>query len=122
MDIEQTQTDPQESAPRRRWWQKAPPPPPDPTIATIMAQWGEYELIFNDILTRLNAQLARQAKMQKRAFEKVKLEGEQEAVNGPSPAIPTVPAFQSPKQALRSAYASQRFGARVQAIVSSKED
>ncbi len=40
--------------------------PRDPSIAAVMAQWVEYELIFNDILLRLNAQLARQAKVEKK--------------------------------------------------------
>ncbi len=120
MDTDETQTDPQEAPPGRRWWQRKPKPPPDPAIHLVMAQWGEYELIFNDILTRLNAQLARQAKMQKRALERIKLEGEPEPQIGAHPEGPP-PVLQSSKQQLRTAWAAQRYGGILQSLTNSKE-
>ena len=120
MDTDKTQTKAARKRQIRLYWPFKRRPPPDPSIATVLAQWGEYELIFNDILIRLNAQLARQAKMHKRAIEKIKLDGEPEPTNGAHSVAPPL-AVQSPKQALRSAYAAQRFGGRIQALVNSKE-
>jgi len=120
MDIDETQTKRPQKRQIRFSWPFRRRPPPDPSIAQVMAQWGEYELIFNDILTRLNAQLARQAKMQKRALEKIKLDGEAEPTNGAHTVAPPL-AVQSSKQALRSAYAANRYGSRITAIVNSKE-
>jgi len=108
MDVDETQA---EKPPRpRRWpwsWRRREP---DPSIATVMAQWLEYELIFNDILTRLNAQLARQAKMEKRRLER---ESTPDARAAPRH-IPTT------KQQLRSQYALSRFGSRIQNIIEQK--
>lgn len=82
-----------------------------------MSQWAEYELIFNDILQRLNAQLARQAKMEKKAFERLNQGNGSEEVGHISP--PAVPL--TSKQQLRSAYAASRYGGRISALVNSKE-
>lgn len=107
--------DPEETQPRRvtrprrsflSWLRRDP----EPSIAAVMAQWLEYELIFNDILTRLGAQLARQAKIEKR-----RLQREQVDIR-PAPA----PA-QSAKAALRSQYALSRFGGRVERILAEKQ-
>lgn len=91
---------------------RRPPPPPDPSIVQVMAQWAEYELIFNDILTRLNAQLARQAKADKKALERALQE---------NPEQQTVLPLQSPKAALRSAYATGRYGDRIGTLLAAKE-
>ena len=91
-----------------------------PSIAAVMSQWAEYELIFNDILQRLNAQLARQAKAEKKAFERLAREdGEGANVNGATQP-PVAPVLTS-KQQLRSAYAQQRFGGRIQALINAQE-
>jgi len=71
---------------------------PEPTIVEIMAQWAEYELIFNDLLTRLSAMLARQAKMEKKRLERLS-EAE------PTPKAPEVQQFLDGKAALRRRYA-----------------
>jgi hypothetical protein len=84
-----------------------------------MAQWAEYELIFNDILQRLNAQLARQAKFEKKALERLTLEGGDDH-NGADPTVAS-PILQTSKQALRSAWAVQRYGGLVRTLVESKE-
>lgn len=85
-----------------------------------MAQWTEYELIFNDILTRLNAQLARHAKMEKKALERAARElGEAPAGMGNGNQLPLPPV--SPKAALRSQYATGRYGSRIAALLASKE-
>ena len=89
------------------------PPPPDPSIVAVMAQWAEYELIFNDILTRLNAQLARQAKADKKALER-SLQDEPTEQH-------VLPLHQSPKAALRAAYASGRYGGRINTLLAAKE-
>ncbi|GAJ21383.1 unnamed protein product [marine sediment metagenome] len=120
MDTTETQTKAPQKRQIRFRWPFHRRPPPDPSIATVLAQWGEYEIIFNDILIRLNAQLARQAKMHKRAMEKLTLDGEAEPTNGAHTVAPPL-AVQSPKQALRSAYAANRFGSRISAIVNSRE-
>lgn len=90
--------------------------PQDPTIVQVMAQWAEYELIFNDILLRLNAQLARQAKVQKKALARI---AQDEAAETPE-AAPSAP-HQTTKQALRSQVARQQFGPRIDAILAAKE-
>lgn len=96
--------------PRRRFlsWLRRDP---EPSIAAVMAQWLEYELIFNDILTRLSAQLARQAKI-----EKKRLDRDQGAETRAAP-LPSV----STKAGLRSQYAVSRFGSRIQAILADKQ-
>lgn len=85
-----------------------------------MAQWAEYELIFNDILQRLNAQLARQAKYEKQALARLAAEGgtgdEDRSLTSTSP-VPIL----SAKQALRSRVAQEKFGGRVQEILAAKE-
>lgn len=86
---------------------------PEPSVAEVMAQWAEYQLIFNDILTRLSAQLARQARMEKKRLERI-------ARDVPDLIPPPAPQV-SPKQALRSQYAMQRFGGRVQALLDAKD-
>ena len=86
---------------------------PELSIAQVMAQWAEYELIFNDILQRLNAQLARQAKYEKRRLEAQTAEA--------PPVQPVTPTYSDPKQALRSRYAAQRYGGRIQALLNAKE-
>ena len=92
---------------------------PDPSLAAVMAQWAEYELIFNDILQRLNAQLARQAKFEKKALERLTLEGGGEHNGSGLDVAP--PILQTSKQALRSAWAVKRYGGLVQSLVNSKE-
>ena len=109
MDPDKTQ--PTEAPrPRRTFWSWLRRDP-DPSIATVMAQWLEYELIFNDILTRLSAQLARQAKMEKRRLEREHTPDSRAAPRH----IPTT------KQQLRSQYALSRFGSRIQNIIEQKQ-
>ena len=104
----------------RPWWAfwrtTAADPMPEPSIAAVMSQWAEYEIIFNDILQRLNAQLARQAKYQKKQNELLTREESTPHGAGP-PAAPIL----SGKQALRSAYAAQRYGGRIAALQNAKE-
>ena len=119
------EADQKQGSPRKRPWEafrarlrRKPTHPP--SIAAVMAQWAEYELIFNDILQRLNAQLARQAKMEKKALERLTLEVvEERDTNGDFGAH--THAGQTSKQALRSAWAAQRYGGLVQSLVESKE-
>lgn len=85
-----------------------------------MAQWAEYELIFNDILQRLNAQLARQAKYEKAALTRLAAEGGAGDDGNGSESGPPVPIL-SAKAALRTRVAQERFGGRVQAILEAKE-
>lgn len=85
-----------------------------------MAQWAEYELIFNDILQRLNAQLARQAKYEKAALARLTAEGG--VGEGRDDAEPVAPApILSPKRALQVQLGRQRFGGRAAAILAAKE-
>lgn len=86
---------------------------PHPSIVQVMAEWAEYQLIFNDILQRLSIQLARQAKVEKKRLER--LADAQPAAMEP----PVQP--QTTKQALRSQYAMSRYGGRVQSLLESKE-
>lgn len=95
-------------------------PPAHPSIAAVMAQWAEYELIFNDILQRLNAQLARQAKYEKAALARLTAEGGAGA-DGSEPDVAHTAPILSTKQALRSRIARERFGGRMDAILAAKE-
>jgi hypothetical protein len=118
------EADQKQVSPRKKPWEAfrarlRRKPPPHPSIAAVMAQWAEYELIFNDILQRLNAQLARQAKMEKKALERLTLEGGGEDNGAGSGVAP--PILQTSKQALRSAWAAQRYGGLVTSLVESKE-
>lgn len=82
---------------------------PDPSIASVMAQWAEYELIFNDILMRLNAQLARQAKVEKKQLERLT----REAGNGtPDAPVVATPVARMTKAELRAHFGPQRPGQR----------
>ena len=119
------EADQKQPNPRRRPWEAfrarlRRKPPPHPSIAAVMAQWAEYELIFNDILQRLNAQLARQAKYEKAALARLSAEGGAGGgSDGSEPVAPTP--ILSTKQALRSRIADQKFGGRVAAILAAKE-
>ena len=85
----------------------------DPSIVTVMAEWAEYELIFTDILTRLSAQLARQAKLEKRKIDK------HLAAEAPHPVVQT--ALPTTKQALRSQAAVQMYGSRIGELLARKQ-
>jgi hypothetical protein len=74
---------------------------PDPSIASVMAQWAEYELIFNDILMRLNAQLARQAKVEKKQLERL-------TTDDSAPVAPARSIADMTKAELRSHFGPQR--------------
>ena len=89
-------------------------PPHPPSIAAVMSQWAEYELIFNDILQRLNAQLARQAKFEKKALERL-TQDNGEALDS------SLPVLLTSKQQLRSAWAAQRYGGVLQSLQNTKE-
>lgn len=93
---------------------------PHPSIAQVMAQWAEYELLFNDMLTRFNALLARQAKAEKATLARLAAEGGTEAVVHGSEGEASVPIL-SAKQILRTRIAQERFGGRVEAILAAKE-
>ena len=86
-----------------------PPRPPDPSLAAVMAQWAEYELIFNDILARLNAQLARQAKIEKQRLARMVSEGRGDG-NG---AVEVTPVLAMTKAELRAHFGPQRPGPRL---------
>lgn len=86
---------------------------PEPSVVQVMAEWAEYQLIFNDILVRLSAQLARQAKLEKSRLARMAEEAPQ-MMEPPVP-VPTT------KQALRTQYAMSRYGGRVQALLEAKE-
>jgi len=88
---------------------------PDPSIVEIMAQWAEYEMIFNDILQRLSAQLARQAKMEKKRLERIAEQLELPDIRQAPEAPP------NSKDALRSQYARARYGGRVESLLAAKE-
>lgn len=120
MESEQKQ-----AIPRRGVWASlrqrfGPRRTPHPSIAAVMAQWAEYELIFNDILQRLNAQLARQAKYEKAALARLAAEGRMGDGRDGSVSEAPIPILGS-KQALRSRVAQEKFGGRVHAILAAKE-
>jgi len=117
MDPDEKQTNDRKQPSRRSWWPWARNPTPDPSIAQVMAQWAEYELIFNDILTRLNAQLARQAKMEKKRIERSAQELGQSALAQPAP-VPGHPP--NSKAALRAQYATGRYGSRIEELLKAK--
>lgn len=50
----------------------------------LQAEWVDYKLIFDDILKRLSAQLARQSKAHKRDLERI-LEDQVPVVGNPTP-------------------------------------
>lgn len=85
---------------------------PDPSIVVVMAQWAEYELIFNDILTRLNAQLARQAKIEKQKLARSIREAGDEEQSDARGAGPT-PVLAMTKAELRAHFGPQRPGPRL---------
>ena len=85
--------------------------PPDPSIAYVMAQWAEYELIFNDILRRLNAQLSRQAKAEKAQLERFMRESGDDRESGRADAVS--PVFGMTKAELRAHFGPQRPGPRL---------
>lgn len=47
------------------------------TPLQIHAEWLEYKVIFDDILSRLSTQLARQAKMEKDRIKRISIEAEE---------------------------------------------
>lgn len=121
MDADQKQPNRAGGVWNRLWsfaWRRRPP---HPSIASVMAQWAEYELIFNDILQRLNAQLARQAKYEKAALARLAAEGGTGEVDGSDGSVVTPVPILSAKAALRSRVAQEKFGGRVQAILEAKE-
>lgn len=120
MDSDQKQRNPRGGVWARVRALFGPHRPPHPSIAQVMAQWVEYELIFNDILQRLNAQLARQAKYEKAARARLAAEGGMGEVDNGSDGAAPIPILGA-KQALRSRVAQEKFGGRVQAILEAKE-
>lgn len=52
--------------------------------AQIRAEWAEYQIIFQDLLTRQSALLARQAKMEKRRLERLTVPPDPEAIQPPA--------------------------------------
>ena len=117
MDTAENQTKARRSLWDRLRRPRRPNPTPDPSIVQVMAQWTEYELIFNDILTRLNAQLARHAKMEKKLLERTAQELGASALTNPPPAPGYPP---NSKAALRSQYATGRYGGRVEELLKAK--
>ena len=117
MDTAENQTD--RRKPRWNPFRRTTKPNPtqDPSIVQVMAQWTEYELIFNDILTRLNAQLARHAKMEKKLLERTAQELGASPDANPAPAPGYLP---NSKAALRSQYATGRYGGRVEELLKAK--
>jgi len=69
----------------------------------MQVEWIEYKLIFNDILTRFGAQLAREIQVEKR---KAKRE-EKEQTQAAPPRVP------SAKAAVRTRVASMLLGGRL---------
>ena len=88
---------------------------PEPSVVQVMAEWAEYQIIFNDILQRLSAHLARQAKVEKKRLARIADQ------IGEDPTAITPPAQVNVKQALRSQYALSRYGGRVQELLREKE-
>ena len=68
------------------------------TPQQIMADWAEYQFIFNDLLERWSAKLAREAKAEKKRIARL------EPDTVPPVALPP----QNPKAALRRKMASMR--------------
>lgn len=102
--------------PRRRLrslFRRRPPAVPDPSIVKVMAEWAEYQIIFNDILGRLSSQFARQAKMEKKRLERI--------ADAVPVTMPTPPVAISTKAALRTQYAMSRYGSRIEGLIRAKE-
>ena len=102
--------------PRRRFrslFRRRPPDVPEPSIVKVMAEWAEYQIIFNDILGRLSSQFARQAKVEKQRLERI-------ADAMPSER-PVAPVQMSTKAALRTQYAMSRFGGRIEGLIRAKD-
>ncbi len=118
-------TDAKQRDPRRGVWASlrarfGPRRTPHPSIAAVMAQWAEYELLFNDMLNRFNALLARQAKAEKAILTRLAAEGGAGDEGHGSDGAAPVPILSS-KAALRTRIAHERFGGRVEAILAAKE-
>jgi hypothetical protein len=80
--------------------------------AQLEAEWIEYKIIFEDLLTRWGAQLARQAKAEAKKLRE----------SDPSEAVrPPPPPPRSQKAELRTQYALSRFGGRIQEILREKQ-
>lgn len=72
---------------------------PRAEMMTLRAEWAEYQLIFNDLLARWSAKLAREAKMEKKRLARLA-----EVTEPDHRAPPVLPV--SPKAALRSRFAA----------------
>lgn len=75
--------------------------------AQIQAEWVEYQLIFDDLLSRMSVSLARQAKAERKRLRRLAEEGPPPSQSD-HPQLSLLPG-QSPKAALRSA-AADRLG------------
>ena len=71
----------------------------------VQAEWLTYQQIFDDVLQRLGAQLARQAKFQK---ESLKRHLEEHPSDGPTSSSPRLDDLQERKNALRQRFAQAR--------------
>jgi len=88
----------------------------EPSILQIRAEWAEYQIAFNDLLTKFSALLARQAKAEKDHQRRL-------AESNPEPTAEQRPSTaRSPKAELRSALAARLYGDRIGRILASKQE
>lgn len=92
---------------RLRSWLSRDPVDSHPSIIQIRAEWAEYQIVFNDILTRWSAKLAREAKVEAKRQARLQ-EAITSASDGPDHRPP--PLALTGKQALRSRFAAQVLG------------
>lgn len=77
--------------------------------AQIQAEWLEYQLIFDDLLTRLSVSLARQAKAERKRLRRLVEEAPADPSPPPQQSLALSSHQSSPKSALRS-LAADRMG------------
>jgi hypothetical protein len=87
----------------------------EPSILQIRAEWAEYQIAFNDLLTKFSALLARQAKAEKDHQRRL-------AESNPESPAERAPAPRSPKAELRSALAARLYGDRIGRILAEKQE
>lgn len=87
----------------------------EPSILQIRAEWAEYQVAFNDLLTKFSALLARQAKAEKDRQKRLAESSPGPPGNGSAP-VPTS------KAQLRSALAHRLYGDRISAILARKQE
>jgi len=73
--------------------------------AQILAEWVEYQLIFDDLLSRMSVTLARQAKAERKRLRRLQDEGSPDPSSNPQ--LQLLPSGSTPKSQLRSLAAAR---------------